>query len=136
MKTEEGLVVEVTGNVAKIKAGRHNDCKNCGACAGSNSIIICALNKKGAIPGQRVEFEVKETNALMAAFMVFMFPLISVLAGVLIGRYFGLVLGSSSTGFEVAGGIVTFILTLICIKLFNNHVNNNEKSQPTILKIL
>lgn len=136
MKTEEGLVVEVTGNVAKIKAGRHNDCKNCGACSGSNSIIVCALNKKGAIPGQRVEFEVKESNALVAAFMVFMFPLISVFLGVLLGKYIALFIGGSSTGFEIVGGLITFILTIVCIKVFNNYVNNNEKSQPTILKIL
>jgi len=136
MKTEEGLVVEVTGDVAKIKAGRHNDCKNCGACPGSNSIIVCALNKKGAIPGQRVVFEVKETNALVAAFMVFMFPLLSVFAGVIAGKYFAIFVGGSSSGFEIAGGIITFILTIICIKMFNHHVSNNEKSQPTILKIL
>lgn len=136
MKTSEGVVVEVTGNTAKIKAGRHNDCKNCGACPGNNSVIVCARNPKGAKPGQRVMFEVKETNALIGAFVVFIFPLIGILAGVLLGKYIGLVIGAFGTGFEILGGILMFVLTLICIKLFDHYVHNNENSKPSILKIL
>jgi sigma-E factor negative regulatory protein RseC len=136
MKTEEGIVVETSGNIAKIKAGRHNDCKNCGACAGTNSIIVCARNTEGAIPGQRVEFELKESNAVLAAFVVFMFPLIGVFMGVLLGSFIGSIVGNNPFVFELLGGILMFIVTIICIKYFNHYINNNEKAQPAILKIL
>jgi sigma-E factor negative regulatory protein RseC len=60
MKTEQGLVIDVANGEAKIRVGRHSDCKNCGACPGNDSVIVCADNKIGAKPGQRVAFEVKE----------------------------------------------------------------------------
>ena len=89
MKTEQGLVLEVIKDVAKIKVGRHNDCKNSGACPGEDSVIISANNKVGAKPGQRVVFEVKEENVLMGAFVVFVLPLIAVFVGALLGNFVG-----------------------------------------------
>ncbi len=71
MKREQGLVIEVNDDVAKIKVGRHSDCKNCGACPGNESITIYANNKIGAKSGERVIFEVKEASFLGAAFIVF-----------------------------------------------------------------
>lgn len=136
MKTAEGLVIEATGNIAKIKTGRHNDCKNCGACPGDNSVIVCAKNQKGAMPGQRVIFEVKETNALMAAFIVFILPLIVVSVGAMLGGFIGEEVGGFRSGFEVIGGLVGFVLAIVYIKFFDRSVNGKEKSQPSILRIL
>ena len=136
MKSEEGVVIEVIGDVAKVKAGRHNECKNCGACPGDNSVIICAKNGKGAKPGQRVIFEAKEENSLMAAFVVFILPLINVFVGVVIGNAVSHSLGLSVPVCETIGGTVTFLISLILIKLFNNNLSGNEKFQPKIIKVL
>ena len=136
MKTEEGLVIETVGNIARIKAGRHNDCKNCGACPGDNDIIVCAKNQKGAIPGQRVVFEVKETSAFMATFVCFVLPLIVGFSGVMLGRLVGQAVHRSSSAFEIIGGIIGLIIAIGYIKLFDSYVNRNEKSQPSILRIL
>ena len=136
MKTAEGLVIEATGNIAKIKTGRHNECKNCGACPGDNSVIVCAKNQKGAMPGQRVVFEVKETNALMAAFIVFILPLVVVFVGAMIGEFIGQEVGSFNSGFEIIGGLIGFILALGYIKFFDKSLKGKEKSQPSILRIL
>lgn len=92
MTTEQGLVIEVNNDMAKIKVGRHNDCRNCGACPGNDSVIISANNKIGAKPGQRVAFEVKEDNVLKAAFVVFILPLIVAFIGALLGRAAGIIL--------------------------------------------
>lgn len=136
MKTAEGIVVEVSGNTATIKTGRHNDCKNCGACPGNNVAMVCAKNLQNAKPGQRVLFEVKETNALAAAFIVFIFPLIGIFIGALIGSYIATVIGAFRVGFEILGGIFMFSVTLLCIKVFDHYVHKSEKSIPAILKIL
>ncbi|WP_099468052.1 SoxR reducing system RseC family protein [Konateibacter massiliensis] len=136
MKTAEGIVIEVVGNTARIKVGKHNDCQNCGACPGSNSVVVSAKNPQGAKPGQRVIFEVKETNALIAAFIVFIFPLIGILVGVLLGGLIGQLAGGFHVGFQVIGGVVMFALSVIGIKLFDHYANNNEKAKPSILKIL
>lgn len=136
MKTEEGLVIEVSDNIAKIKAGRHSDCKNCGACPGDNNIIITANNTVGAKPGQRVLFEMKEGNALTATFIVFILPLISAFIGAWLGMMLGEYIDSNINIFEIAGGIIAFGMSLIFIKLYDKSANASKKSQPDIIRIL
>ncbi len=78
VKEEEGIIIEIfENNIAKVKVGRHNECKNCGACPGDSSVVIEAKNLLGAKTGQRIAFEMKETNMLMAAFVVYIAPLIA-----------------------------------------------------------
>lgn len=136
MKTEEGLVIEVSDDIAKIKAGRHSDCKNCGACPGDNNIIITANNKVGARPGQRVLFEMKEGNALTATFIVFILPLISAFIGAWLGMMLGKYVDANINIFEIAGGIIAFGISLIFVKLYDKSVNASKKSQPDIIRIL
>ena len=136
MKIEEGIVIEVVDNIAKVKVGRHSDCSNCGACPGSNSVIIDANNKIGAKLGQRVEFEVKETNVLSGAFIVFVMPIIVAFIGVLCGRFLADYIGANINAFQVVGGIIAFLLSLIFIKLFDKAATLSEESKPVIIRIL
>lgn len=136
MQTGEGLVIEVSGNIAKIKAGRHNDCKNCGACPGNDAIIISAKNPKGAVPGQRVIFEDKETNAIKGAFIVFALPLIVLFVGVVLGWLIGRMIGGHILTFEVLIGAIAFILVIIYIKFFDHSLSQSDKSYPIITRIL
>ena len=57
MKKEEvGYVIDTTNDIAKIKIGRHSDCKNCGSCPGNSTLILSAKNPIGAQIGQKVAF--------------------------------------------------------------------------------
>ncbi|MFT8348748.1 SoxR reducing system RseC family protein [Clostridium saccharoperbutylacetonicum] len=136
MKTEQGLVIEVDNDIAKIRVGRHSDCKNCGACPGDNSIIISANNTVGAKPGQRVAFEMKDVNVLRAAFVVFIFPLIAAFIGVLLGMFIGDYLQQDGFYYEIFGGIITFALSLVFVKAFDKVEKASAKSQPVIIEIL
>lgn len=135
MKTEEGIVIEGEGSVVKVKVGRHNDCNNCGACPGNSMVVLDVQNPIGAKPGQRVTFEVKETNAVKGAFIVFMLPLIAVFIGAFIG---GKIASSISLGLvpcQIAGAIIAFILVLVYIKIYEKNTKNNKNSLPIISKI-
>lgn len=135
-KEEDGIIIEtLKENMAKVKMGRHNECKNCGACPGDNTLIIEAQNLIGAKAGQRVILEVKETNMLLAAFVVYILPLLAILAGILIGYEIASKLAYSVQEFEIGGGIVAFILSAFNIKVFDKLAHNSEKMQPTITRI-
>jgi len=136
MQTGEGLVIEVSGDIAKIRAGRHNDCKNCGACPGNDAIVISAKNPIGAMEGQRVAFEVKETNAVKGIFIVFILPLILVFFGVMLGWLIGKLIGGYILTFEVLIGAIAFVSALIYIKFFEYSVNKTDKTFPVIVRIL
>lgn len=136
MKTEQGLVIEVNKNVAKIKVGRHSECKNCGACPGNNGIIIEVENKIGAKIGQRVVFEVKETNFITSVFIVFVLPLIVLFIGVLLGEVIGNLLGLNVCFLQIAGGFIFVSVAIGGVKKFDNYIAKNHKSMPRITKIL
>lgn len=136
-KQQEGIVLQVIeGNLAKIKASRHNDCENCGACPGNSAMVLEARNDIGARPGQHVVFEVQEINMLKAAFIVYIMPLLAVLIGVLLGWKFAERLGYEPLWFQVAGGALTFVVSVVYIKYFDSTARFDVKMQPVIVRIL
>lgn len=135
MKTEVGVVIEINGNLSEVRMGKHSDCKDCGACPGSDSAIITADNRIGAKPGQRVSVELQESNALIAAFVIFVLPLIFVFIGVIAGKELGELLGVNELISECIGGTAFFVIVIVLIRLFDNFVGKKERSIPVILKI-
>lgn len=136
-KQQEGIVLEVMGgNLAKVKASRHNDCENCGACPGNSAMVLEALNDVGAKPGQRVAFEVREVNMLKAAFIVYILPLIAVFIGAVAGGSVADRLGSQALWWQITGGVLAFILSVIYIKYFDHAARTDVKMQPIIIRIL
>ena len=71
----------------------------------------------------------KNTNMLLAAFMLFILPIISVILGVLIGTYIGKNIGASIKVSQAIGGIVGFVIAIIIIKLFDKSAKVDEKAE-------
>ena len=136
-KLQEGIVLQViAGNLAKVKASRHNDCENCGACPGNSAMVLEARNDIGAKPGQHVVFEVQEINMLKAAFIVYILPLIAVFIGVCLGWGLAVRLGSEPLWFQIIGGVMAFVLSVVYIKYFDSSARFDVKMQPVIVRIL
>lgn len=136
MKTvETGVVIEIDGKTAKVRASRHGNCKDCGLCLGDSAITVEAQNPLAAEVGQSVDFELQEVNMLQTAFIVYIMPLIAALVGSVFGAYIGSKFGLSVILFEVGGGVIAFILSLIFIKLYDKSAKKNKKMQPVITRI-
>ena len=136
MKLEEfGIVVEANGNLAKVKAARHGDCENCGACPGENAIMMDVQNTISAKPGQRVAFVVHNTSMVIAAFVVYVLPIVVAAAGTAIGWFIANKFGLPLAPFQVGGGIIGFCLSLIIVKLYDKAIKKDTKSLPLITKI-
>lgn len=135
-RENEGVVIEVSGDMARVKSNRHGDCKNCGACPGDNATVLDVQNPLGAKPGQRVSFEIKETNMLKAAFIVYIMPLIAIFLGTIAGTWLGEKTGQSIRMFQIGGGILAFILSIIYVKIFDKSTQSNKKMIPIITRIL
>ncbi len=127
-KESEGIVIETTEGFAKVKASRHGDCKNCGACPGDNATVVDAKNPIGAKAG--------EQNVIKAAFIVYIMPIISIFLGVLVGTWIFDFVGFYEMVFKVAGGLVFFIISLVYIKIFDRATAKNDDSKPVIKKVL
>ncbi len=133
---QEGFVLEVIGDMAKVKTSRHNDCENCGACPGNSAMVLEALNPVGAKPGQRVVIEVQEINMLKAAFIVYILPLIAVFIGAVLGGWLAQKTGHESLWFQITGGLVAFVLSVVYIKYFDSAARLDVNMKPVIVRIL
>lgn len=136
-KQQEGIVIEVIGDhLARVKTSRHNDCENCGACPGNSALVLEVRNDVGARVGQRVAIEVREVNMLKAAFIVYILPLILVFAGAVAGGILGENFGYQPLWFQISGGVIAFILSVLYIKFFDSAARSDVKMQPVIIQIL
>ena len=135
-KQQEGMVLEVSGRMAKVKTSRHNDCENCGACPGNSAMVLDARNSIGAKPGQRVLVEIKEINMLKAAFTVYILPLIAAFAGAIVGDFIGRFLGFEELISRLIGGSGMTLLSVWYIKYYDNSARMDDKMQPTIIQII
>ncbi|HWR42832.1 SoxR reducing system RseC family protein [Sporomusa sp.] len=135
-KQQEGIVLEVIGKMAKVKASRHSDCENCGSCPGNTAIVVEALNSVDAKPGQRVAIEIREVNMLKAAFIVYMAPLLAAFAGALSGNYAAAYIGMDSLLTSIAGGVGFFTLAVWYVKHFDRMARTDERMRPVVVAIL
>ena len=135
-RENEGVVIETFGDMAKVKSSRHGDCKNCGACPGDNATVLDVQNPLGAKPGQRVSFEIKETNMLKAAFVVYIMPLIAMFLGAVAGFWLGEKIGKPTVMFQIGGGILAFMLSIVYVKIFDKSAHGDKKMLPIITQIL
>lgn len=133
---QEGIVIEVNGKMAKVKTSRHNDCANCGSCPGNSAAILDVRNPLGAKVGQKVIIELQEVNMLKAAFTVYMFPLMALLAGALAGGAFAAWAGTGGTLFPVVGTLAALFGSMWYIRRYDYSVRMDDKMQPVIVDIL
>ncbi|MGL5311621.1 MAG: SoxR reducing system RseC family protein [Peptostreptococcaceae bacterium] len=137
MKKEEvGYVIDTENDIAKIKVGRHSDCKNCGSCPGNSSIILNVKNPIGAEIGQKIAFETKESNMLTSVYIVYMQPIVFVFLGIYLGYLSAHYLHESIKAFESIFGIIAFSLSLIYIRFVEKKLAGNKNNMPIITKII
>jgi len=89
---ELGEVVETKNGIAKVKFKRSSACGRCGACGilkDMSEIVIEVNNSLHATVGQKVEVEFEERNSLKSAALAYLFPLIMLISGVLLGYVIG-----------------------------------------------
>lgn len=134
-KEKEGIVIDTTGNMAKVKLTRHGECNNCGMCPGENYLVLDVNNELGAKPGQHVNIEVQETNMLKAAFIVYMIPLVLTLLGYILGVRLASVFVLPVKEFGTGTALAAFVIAVFYIKVYDKATNSNRKMQPVITNI-
>lgn len=82
---------------------------------------MCKVNER--------DKNVKTTNMVAAAFMLFIFPIVMVFIGVFAGGYIGRSAGSSIKTGQIIGGIVAFAIAVIFIKVFDKSAVVDENQE-------
>ncbi len=128
----EGVVIEVTGHMAKVRASIHGDCDHCGMCPGSNAMILDVVNEAKAAVGDRVLIEDKAMNGVLAAFILFLLPLLAVILGIVLGYYLSFRFMLSEKLLMISGGSLFGLAAFVFVRRLDKSL---QSEKPTIVKI-
>jgi len=121
MKNEmKGVVVGLKGEIATVKLKRHLECAECGSCLGDDAMVMEVLNPVGAAVGQTVVVEVEGDSLLLSAFVVYVLPLLAVVAGCAVGHYASRLMRLGEIMPQALGGLLLFGLSLAYVRRFDN----------------
>jgi sigma-E factor negative regulatory protein RseC len=65
-----------------------------------------------------------------------MLPLIAIFAGAMAGYYVAEYLRKTALWFEVSGGLIAFIISILYIKYFDSSARRDTKMHPVIVSII
>jgi len=132
---QEGFITSIDGDLAKLKVAPNADCDNCGACNIVHMEIL-AYNPLKAVPGQKVKFKMIQDNMLKISFMIFIFPLLSLFAGLFAGSLLSSIYNINTTGAMTAGGIMMIGLAITVIFFYDKKYKLNRSNFPQIIEVI
>jgi len=133
MATEEGIVIKIGSKTAWVKTTKTSACKACAAksschnLGGGKEMEVEAINRAGAKVGQKVVLSFDTSPLLKATFMLYVFPILAMLAGAFIGQEMA---SFFNFGFSLFG------LTLLFVKSKGNKLAKKDEYQPKVIRII
>jgi len=130
---EKGEVVGTEGKLAFVKFVRTSACGNCTACgmAGDEKeVVVQVWNDKDVTKGDFVSVNVETKKAMASSAIAYIFPLIMLIAGAVLGFSLGSV-GAVAMKADILGALMGIGFTLIAyliIKLLEPTLNKRLKS--------
>lgn len=127
---EEGRIIKVEGNRAKVALAPKEACQSCKLChAGrQGEMIIQVENPIGARVGDQVKLEIEAEEVLRSAFLLYGFPLLGLLIGFLVG---GVVI-SSEPGI-IGGGLTGLGLAFLGLYLYDKRLEKLGREKGVIV---
>ena len=142
MATEQGVVLRTDAESAWVKTMRSSACEGCTAKSschsmdGSQQMEVKALNPAGAREGDRIVLSFETSSLLKATFLIYVFPIIFLIAGAAFGQILARLLAFNPSAFSVLLGFAFFFGALFIIKARANKMAQKKAYQPKIIKIL
>ncbi len=134
-RIQEGFIMHLEGDLAKVKVAPNAECDNCGACNIVHMEIL-AHNPVMAAPGQKVRFTMIQDNMLRISFMIFILPLLSLFAGLYAGSLVSSILNINNTGAMAAGGMLMVALAVVIIYFYDKNYKKNRSNFPQIIEVI
>lgn len=142
MATEQGVVLRTDSESAWVKTVRSSACEGCTAreschtTGGGQDMEVEAINLVGARVGDRIVLSFETASLLKATFLIYLFPIIVLIAGAAIGQALAPFIGMSPSAASVFLGFAFFFIALFVIKIRANRMAKKNAYRPKITKIL
>ena len=141
MIEEEGIVVEVTGDIAKVSIVAKSACEKCsasGICHPGEQEYMEASNPLGAKKGQKVKVVLAPQVYLKASIILYGIPMAVFVAAAIAGKNLGLRYGTESASdlWAFIAGMVSMVISFLFIRMYNKKVEKTPEYKPIITEIL
>ena len=138
---EYGEVVEVHGSTARVKLGAKQACAHCGICAkigdSPDEMLVDAHASEPLKKGDKVVLVMGNGMILKSAFIVYMVPLIALIAGYYIGRELLEALKVTLKGelFPALFGFFLLALSFLAIRWYDRRKKNDSRFRVSVKKV-
>ena len=142
MSTEEGTIIKVYEDKAWVKVRRNSACStcncqsSCSSLGGENIMEAEAINTANGQVGDRVLLRIPDKALWKMSFVLYMIPVIFLMAGVVIGMSLA---KSYSMKPELGGlilGVLGCVLSYIIIKIISRAIRDDKEYVPEIVSII
>lgn len=143
MAHTRGLVIKIKEDgMAHVVTDRKNACSGCGStnhchsCLSNSKMMTEALNSAGAKEGDLVDINLKSSVVLKGAVVMYLIPIMGLLAGALTGVSVRGILGIEETMSSIIFGIAGLCLGFMAVVFISKWMSAKNKLTPTISKII
>ncbi|MBL0717636.1 MAG: SoxR reducing system RseC family protein [Desulfosarcina sp.] len=143
MATEEGIITKIDATTAWAKTTRSSSCASCSSrdsCnvmeEGGKEMIVEARNPAGAKVGDRVVLSFETSSLLKALFLLYVFPIICMIAGAVAGHKLAAIYNYNDSVISAISGFLFFFLAIIVIRLTSDKLAEKDAYKPKIIRIL
>lgn len=144
MATEEGVVFKLGASgagTAWVRTTRSSACEGCSsrdAChgeGGGKEMEVEAINTADARVGDRIVLNIENGSLLKATFLLYVFPILAMIAGAVLGQAVAVMRGTDPSGLSALFGFLFFGLAFIVIRVTGRRLSKNASYRPEIIKI-
>jgi len=140
MITENGIVTDVTSSVAWVKTTRSTACEHCtskescGTAENQKEMIVMVKNILNVKKGDHVIIGLETSPMLFLTFLLYVFPIILLLIGALIGNSLAPVFQMDPSFVSMISGFLFFGLSFYIIRKKSNSLSKKKKYKPFLVR--
>lgn len=143
MIEEQATITEREGDYAWLEARKQSACGGCELKSGCGTSVLSkwlsprlnrmrALNEIEAEIGDNVIVGLQEGALLRGAFMVYLFPLVAMLAAALVAKLLGG--GGVPDGWVILAGVGGLMGASLFLRRYHRRIQRDNRYQPVILR--
>jgi sigma-E factor negative regulatory protein RseC len=142
MATERGIVTRLDSETAWVKTSRTSACKACASrdscqmAENGQEMEVEAINAANARVGDKILLNVESSALLKVSFLLYIFPVLLMLAGAIIGEKIAPVVGVDPSLLSALLGFVSFGVAFFLIRFTHLRMARKECYRPRIVRIL
>jgi len=141
MVTEQGVIEDVSGQKTLVRIKKSSACATCesrGSCevVSGKSMVVEVANDLGAGQGDHVELSVPSGSFLKLSLLVYILPVVALMAGAFAGGSLAGVLHMPLPLASVIGGFLVMGITFYALKRFDRSLRSRSEFRPRMTRIL